>query len=136
MRQVPGFVFKNGTNFKLKMSIFYTSQNSLFPEPGRVHFAEGINPGVEDRRFHVYFRPLRGEILAKPDVKGKVQVAGPEVNAVIPSQRHLVHIFVENLKTTVLDEPLEQKLLKIEELFLVDFIGDNSFYSKLVPEVC
>jgi len=63
---------------------------------------------MEDRRFHVYFRPLRGEILAKPDVKGKVQVAGPEVNAVIPSQRHLVHIFVENLKTTVLDEPLEE----------------------------
>jgi hypothetical protein len=55
----------------------------------------------------VYFRPLRGEILAKADVKGKVQIAGPEVDAVIPSQRHLVHIFVENLKTTVLDELVE-----------------------------
>ena len=91
-----------------KCRIFHTSRNSLFPEPGRVHFAEGINPGVEDRRFHVYFRPLRGEILAKADVKSKVEVAGPEVDAVIPSQRHLVHIFVENLKTTVLDEPLEE----------------------------
>jgi hypothetical protein len=107
-RQVPGVVFKHGPNFKLKMSIFYTSRNSLFPEPGRVHFAERINPGVEDRRFHVYFRPLRGEILAQADVKGKVEVARPEVDAVIPSQRHLVHIFVENLKTTVLDEPLEE----------------------------
>jgi hypothetical protein len=63
---------------------------------------------VEDRRFHVYFRPLRGEILAKADVKGKVEIARPEVDAVIPSQCHLVHIFVENLKTTVLDEPIEE----------------------------
>ncbi len=92
---------------------------------------------MEDRRFHVYFRPLRGEILAKADVKGKVQVAGPEVDAVITSQRYLVDIFVENLKTTVLDEPFEQKLLKMEELFLVAFIGDKFFfYSKIVPEVC
>ncbi len=77
----------------------------------------------------MYFRPLRGEILAKADVKGKVEVAGPEVDAVIPSQRHLVHIFVKNLKTTVLDEPLEQKILKIEELIHVAFIGDNFFFT-------
>jgi hypothetical protein len=117
-------------------NFFIPTLNSLFPEPGRVHFAEGINPGVEDWRFHVYFRPLRGEVLAKADVKGKVEIAGPEVDAIIPSERHLVHIFVENLKTTVLDEPVKQKLLNIEELFLVDFISDKSFYSKLVPEVC
>ena len=43
------------------------------------------------------FRPLRGEVLAKADVKGKAEVAGPEVDTIVAAHGQLVHIFVENL---------------------------------------
>ena len=72
------------------------------PQAGRVHFAEWVNPGVEDGRLHVHFRPLRREVLAEADVKGEAEVAGPEVDTIVTAHRHLVDIFIEYLDSETL----------------------------------